>query len=124
MTENLNSAVAISVDLKKSRIRIYKSMIHLMGDPKYIQFLVNPNNKHVAIRGVDVSIPGDQAERIKSQYMAADNCFELYSKAFVNKLFDIIGSLDRSCTYKLSGIIVNSHNMAVFSLKTLVRVES
>ena len=43
---------------------------------------------------------------------------------YVNKLFDIIGSLDRSCTYKLSGIIVNSHNMAVFSLKTLVRVES
>ena len=109
MTENLNSAVAISVDLKKSRIRIYKSMIHLMGDPKYIQL---------------VSIPGDQAERIKPQYMAADNCFELYSKAFVNKLFDIIGSLDRTCTYKLSGIIVNSHNMAVFSLKTLEKVES
>lgn len=124
MTGNVNSQVAISVDLKQSRIRIYKSMIHLMGDPKYIQLLVNPNNKYVAIRGIDVSVPGDQAERIKPRCMASDNCFELHSKAFVNRLFDIIGSLDRNCTYKLSGIIVNSHNIAVFSLKTLVRVES
>ena len=56
MTETPNPAVTISVDLKKYRIRIYKSMLRLLGDPPYIQLLVNPDNKCVAIRAVEKAV--------------------------------------------------------------------
>lgn len=115
--------ITISVDLKKARIRFYKSMLHLLDDPKYIQLLVNPNNRHVAIRAVDVAVPGDQTERITPQAMKADNSFEMYSKAFVSKLCSVAGELEPNCTYRLSGTMVSSHKMAVFSLDTLTRVE-
>lgn len=122
MNRNSNLTVVISVDMKKRRIRVHKRMLHLLGDPKYIQLLVNPANKSVAIRGVKSSIPGDQAEKIKPQSMLADNSYELYSKTFIEKLCAVVGGLEFN-TYRLSGTIVAAYNMAVFSLNTLTKVE-
>lgn len=123
MREELNPAIKISVDLKKYRIRIYKSMLHLLGNPQYIQLLVNPNNKHVAIRAVENVVPGDQTERILPYSMMADNSYELHSRAFIEKLCQLDGNLVANNTYILTGYFVASHNMAVFSLDTLTRVE-
>lgn len=124
MIETPNPAVTISVDLKKYRIRFYKSMLHLLGDPPFIQLLVNPDNKCVAIRGVEKAVPGDQSEKIKPQKLMADNCYELYSMSFVKKLISVAGKLEMNCSYRLTGNIVSSHNMAVFSMKTLTRIEN
>ena len=124
MTETPNPAVTISVDLKKYRIRIYKSMLRLLGDPTYIQLLVNPDNKCVAIRGVEKAVPGDQSEKIKPQRLMADNSYELYSMSFVKKLISVVGNLEMNCSYRLTGNIVSSHNMAVFSMNTLTRIEN
>lgn len=124
MTETPNPAVTISVDLKKYRIRIYKSMLRLLGDPPYIQLLVNPDNKCVAIRGVEKAVPGDQSEKIKPQRLMADNSYELYSMSFVKKLISVVGNLEMNCSYRLTGNIVSSHNMAVFSMNTLTRIEN
>lgn len=123
MNENLNSSVAISIDQRKYRIRIYKSLLQLLGYPKYIQLLVNPNNKYVAIKAVEKPIPGDQSERIKPQECMLNDCYELYSKSFIKKLCEVYGKLDPQYTYRLTGRIVLSHNMAVFSLETLTPVE-
>ena len=124
MTEALNPAVTISVDLKKYRIRFYKSMLHLLGDPPYVQLLVNPDNKCVAIRGINKAVPGDQSEKIKPQKLMADNSYELYSMSFVKKLISVVGKLEMNCSYRLTGNIVSSHNMAVFSMDTLARIEN
>lgn len=115
--------ITISVDLKKARIRFYKSMLHSLNNPKHIQLLVNPNNRHIAIRAVDVAVSGDQTERITPQVMKADNSVEMYSKAFISKLCSVTGGLEPNCTYRLSGTIVSSHKIAVFSLDTLTRVK-
>ena len=40
MNEPSNLFTQISIDLKKFRIRVHKESLHLIGDPKYIQFLV------------------------------------------------------------------------------------
>lgn len=123
MMETQCSPVAISIDQRKNRIRIYKSLLQLLGFPKYIQLLVNPNNKYVAIKVVEKRMPGDQSERIKPLELMANDCCELYSKSFIKKLCEVYGTLDPCYTYRLTGKIVRTHNMAVFSLKTLTPVE-
>lgn len=123
MIENPSSPVTISIDQRKNRIRIYKSMLQLLGFPKYIQLLVNPNNKCVAIKAVENPTANDQAERIKPQEFMSNDSYELYSKTFIKKLCEVNGSLDPHYTYRLTGKIVQSHQMAVFSLDTLTRIE-
>lgn len=123
MIDNQASPITISIDQRKNRIRIYKSILQLLGFPKYIQLLVNPNNKHVAIKGINKPTPGDQSERVKPQRLLLNDSYELYSKSFIKKLCEVYGQLDPKYTYRLTGRIVQSHNMAVFSLDTLTRVE-
>lgn len=55
MAENKRTLVQISIDLKKSRLRIHKASLHLIGDPLYIQLLVNREAQQVAIRSVESS---------------------------------------------------------------------
>ena len=43
----------ILIDVKKYRLRIYKSTLHELGDSMYIQLLVNPEKKHLVIVPVD-----------------------------------------------------------------------
>ena len=124
MTDTTKETVTLAIDIKKYRIRVHKKMLHLLGDPKYVQLLVNPNNKYVAVKGIEKPTLGDQSEKIKSQNMLPDNSYELYSKSFVEKLCDVAEITETNCTYRLTGTIVESHNMAIFSLKTLKRLEN
>ena len=111
--------VTISIDPKKYRIRIHKSMLHKLGDPKHIQLLVNPHNKYVAIKAVEKAVPGDQTERITKIDMMAENSVEFYSKTFIKKLCELVNNFDKSRSYRLSGNIVAKFDMALFSLDTL-----
>ena len=51
----------VSIDFKRSRVRIYKESLHLIGDPKYIQLMVNVDQRLVAIRGIDRDTRGSHA---------------------------------------------------------------
>lgn len=42
-----NSAI-MTIDLKWNRFRIHKSTLNKMGNPQYVQFLVNPEEMLVA----------------------------------------------------------------------------
>lgn len=67
----------LCIDLKKNRIRIHKLTLHMLGDPEYIQLLVNPQDSMIAIRK---SVRKDYlAHRVR--YSKADSryCYELYS---------------------------------------------
>ena len=37
------------IDAKKNRLRIYKTTLHELGDPKYIQLLVDPDQRNLVI---------------------------------------------------------------------------
>ena len=50
--ENLCQPI-LSIDLKKSLIRIHRNTLRLLGDPDYIQLLINPNSKMIAIKAGD-----------------------------------------------------------------------
>ncbi len=114
---NLNSA--ISLDLKKYRIRIHKATVHLIGDPKYIQLLVNPEDMAMAIRSVDVTLSGDQTHRVNQRQMKSDNSFEIYSRAFVEKLCQVRPDLEPGRTYRLTGKVIPKERVAVYSLLSM-----
>ena len=116
---NTELPMTIAIDLKKMRIRIHKKVLHAIGKPKYIQLLVNPGIKAVAVRAVAQDEPHEYAERISPLDMMSENSFELYSKTFINKLPELINGRDTNKTYRLYGFFVKEQNMAVFSLDTL-----
>lgn len=58
MNDEVGSRVFMSIDLKKYCIRIHKACLHLIGDPKYIQILVNLDDMAVVIRSVDHTLRG------------------------------------------------------------------
>ena len=116
---NTDLPMTIAIDLKKMRIRIHKKVLHTMGAPKYIQLLVNPKTKSVAIRAVSQDEPHGDAERIRPLDMMSENSIELYSKVFVQMLTELVEDINTECTYRLHGNFVKDQNMAVFSLETL-----
>lgn len=119
MSDLSNSLITISFDLKKYRIRIYKSLLHKLGDPKYIQLLVNPEDMAVAVISVEKESSGDQTHKVSQRRMASDNSVEIYSRPFIDKLCAVVGGLEAGRSYRLSGALVPNEKAAVFSLKTI-----
>ena len=117
------SPTSISVDLKKYRIRIFKNTIHLLGDPKHIQLLVSPSKMEVAIRAVESELPAAQTHKVNQHQMNSDNSFEIYSRTFVLKLCEVVGQLETTGTYRISGEVLPKQKVAVYSLKTIKKVE-
>lgn len=114
----------MSVDLKKYRIRVHKAALHVLGDPKYIQLLVNPKDMAVAIRAVSKSVSGDQVHVVSKARMQSDFSYEIYSRPFIDKLREVVPGLELGHTYHISGVVLPKESVALYSLKTIKRVES
>ena len=117
------TTTSISIDLKKNRIRIFKSMIHQIGDPKHIQLLVNPSEMKMAVRAVDKELPNGQTVKVNQHQMNSENSFEIYSMYFIRKLVELTGQSDYNGTYRISGTITPCHTGAIFDLTTIKKVE-
>ena len=122
MSEQTQQQVTIAVDLKKYRIRIHSNTLALLGTPKYIQLLVSPSAKMMAIQGVDTRTRF--THRVNLSALRPDNSYEIYSSLFVSQLLALVTDLDAKCTYRLTGEIITEENAAVFPLNTLQEVDS
>lgn len=63
MSNQPSSQPILCIDLKKNRIRIHKHTLHMLGDPEYIQLLVNPCTHMIAVR-----------KSVRQDYLALDLC--------------------------------------------------
>lgn len=98
--DSLN-ALMIVVDSKNSRIRIHRSTLHFLGDPEYIQLLVNPKQLTLAI----LSSPQIRtANAVRWDRMAENKCCELYSKILVRQLGIICPGWKADGKYRLYGV--------------------
>lgn len=52
MSDTCNAVVTMAVDTKKYGIRIHKALFRQLGEARYIQLLVNPDDGVVAIQTV------------------------------------------------------------------------
>lgn len=116
-----NYNAAISLDMKKFRIRIYKATLNLLGPPKYIQLLVNPAERIVAIRGLEERCK--ESHTVSFTCLKPDNSYELYSKQLILTLMSLLPNLEKDCTYRLLGEAHIDERIAFFPLDTLQRVE-
>lgn len=123
MNEPSNLFTQISVDLKKFRIRVHKESLHLIGDPKYIQFLVNISSRLVAIRAVEKEQVGLQTHRVDQTRMESDFSFEIYSRPFIERLCKEFDCFNEGNSYRLTGTAIQSERIAVFTLDSLQKID-
>ena len=122
VSEQARQRVTIAVDLKKYRIRIHRNTLALLGTPKYIQLLVSPSAKMMAIQGVDTRTRF--THRVNLAALRPDNSYEIYSSLFVSQLLALVTNLDAKCTYRLTGEIGAEENGAVWPRSTIQDVEN
>lgn len=120
MDEN-RIGVSLSVDLKKFRLRIHKTTLSQLGQPRYIQLLVSPKEKVIAIRGLEERCK--EAHNVSFTRMKPDNSFELYSKQLVITLMSLLPDLEKNFTYRLTGEVHTDEKVAFFPLDTIQRFE-
>lgn len=114
----------MSIDTKRGRIRIHKAVLHQLGDPQYIQLLVNPSDMVVAVRCIDAPLFKDSVHIIsRNRFCSVFSC-EIYSRLFVAKLSALATAMGTGGLYRIKGKVMLSQRIAVFDLKTLTGTES
>lgn len=124
MAETSRQLAQISIDLKKSRIRIHKVALHQIGDPLYIHLLVNTEARQVAIRSVDAKKFDSAAHKVKPSAMDSDFSYEIYSQPFVEKLRKEFDCFHAGTSYRLTGVVIPEERMCVFPLSSIHPIES
>ena len=114
----------VSIDFKRSRVRIYKESLHLIGDPNYIQLMVNVEQRLVAIRGIDRDTRGSHSHKINHTKFNSEMCFEIYSQSFVSKLRSAFDGFEGDCTYRLTGTVFPNDRAVVFEIGSMQKYES
>ena len=93
----------------------------VMEDPEYIQLLVNPDKKLIAIRK---SISKDHlAHRISLDNLSG-NCYELYSRELLNNLMKVESSLEWNQSYRIYGFLDSKAGVAQFRMNDCQLLEA
>ncbi len=123
MNDSCNVSVTMAADTKKYGIRIHKALFRQLGEPRYIQLLVNPDEGVVAIQTVD-----KKCRAVKPTASLRRGCIRkipMKSTAdlFIRKLREVEPRIEDGGAYRLTGSMIPSLKVAVFSLKTLQRMD-
>ena len=117
MTENNLTRPAISVDLKKHRIRIHKNTLRSIGNPDYVLLLVNPEDRTLAILRSNRSDP--RAHHITLTNRTA---IELYSRSLTKSLRDICNTWQDNQSYRMYGKTILVEGVAQFHMDDSILV--
>ena len=104
----------ITVDMKKSRIRVHKATIHQMGDPGYMLLLINPDKQTICLCHADQN--DRRAHRIHISRLTGGYCYELYSKSLIAALRDVRPEFDTNNSYRISGDYFQQYALARFQM--------
>lgn len=114
----------IVIDVKKYRLRIYKSTLHELGDPMNIQLLIDPTKMCFAIVPVEKKQSGDQTLTIGINLNRSGQSCEVYSKLFISKLCEITGKMECGHSYRLKGEVISAQRIALFYLNTIEEIKA
>lgn len=110
----------ICIDFKKSRFRIHKNTLRMLGTPNYIQLLVNPEENILAIKR---SIREDRlAHFVQLERFPAKNSYELYSNRLASILLQNNQHLHHGNSYRFYGSLKSTHGIALFYLNNAVLI--
>ena len=101
MADLHNNEIAMVLDYRKNRIRIYKSTLRAIGDPKYIQILVNPDTRILGVHTANRDDRCSMAILLSQDWKDPEVSYEVYSQFFLLKLAQLVGSIDLKTNYRL-----------------------
>lgn len=115
------SAIKVTFDPFRCRIRICRNTYRALGSPKHIQFLVNPEELYFAILGLDQPMRGGTSNKIPDYYTTKNTqqSIEIYSTLMISQLLEIVGQLRDDYIYQLTGDVDDNNRIAYFSLRTI-----
>lgn len=113
----------IVIDLRRNLIRIHKKTLHILNDPDYVQLLVNPEKKLIALRP---TIKEDRlAQKIRWKILQTGNkCCEIRSKYLVEALQQVCYELKYAHIYRIPGTYYQSDDTAVFDINKAVSINT
>ena len=109
----------IGVDVARNRIRINRSTLRAIGNPRFVQLLVNTESRVVAIRATDKDEAREQTYKIPRSIANTDYPAVITSQSFMTLLKEAFPSLIPKNSYQLSGIIIPSERITLFSIDTM-----
>ncbi|MCM1183462.1 MAG: hypothetical protein NC337_08815 [Roseburia sp.] len=113
MQNDFSTMPMIVIDSKNSRIRIHRNTLHLLGDPEYIQLLVNPERLTLAI------LPSQRlktANAVRWDRIAESKSCELYSKILIRQLGSICPNWKTDGKYRLYGTYTPDRRLIQFDM--------
>ena len=116
MTEN---RPLICIDPKKSRIRIHKATLNALGNPPYVQILINPDSRIIIVHTAHSE--DSLAIRVVYPKLVSDS-FELYSRELFRSLKDIAPDMRMSTSFRIAGQYRSRENLALFPLDEMTEV--
>ena len=119
-----DNVVSISIDLKKDRIRIHRTTIYKLGNPKLIQLLLSPECK-VAIKAVDRKVPGGQEIEVNLDKLPPEISFEVYSGLLIERMREAKPELlHDGNVYRLTGTVNKEKKIAMFPTENMLRLDN
>ena len=120
MSEKDNIA-KMTIDLNRSRFRIHQETLKKLGNPMYIQFLVNTEEMLIAVLGSDRPLAGGTANKVQIIREDGSRSVEFYSSTLLRGIYSMIGLVDTRYSYRLTGEVDRSNRVAYFSMNTIKR---
>ena len=114
MTDNNASKPAISIDYKQNRMRIYKRTLRLIGNPKHIILLINPEEQVLIILGSDKS--DKKAFNVKYTQIKSNQSYEINCKHLLKQLLTVCNNWQDNCLYRIYGEVLQNQNAVQFQL--------
>ena len=119
-----DNVVTISIDLKKDRIRIHRTTLYKLGNPKLIQLLLSPECK-VAIKAVDRKVPGGQEIEVNLDKLPPEISFEVYSGLLIERMREAKPELlHDGNVYRLTGTVNKEKKIAMFPTENMLRLDN
>lgn len=104
----------LSIDFKRNRIRIHQVTLQLLGNPEYVQLLINPDEKTIALKCSNAD--DHLAHNISPKGKNRKQCCELTSKYLLDSLKQLYFE-DDDCNYRITGNLIKSEHVAEFKMK-------
>ena len=93
-------------------------MLHLLGDPDYIELLVNPDTCAIAVR--ISSGDNDRSHRVDLSHKG--KCIELHSAYLLRSLQSLSPQLIKGQTYRLYGSVITAKGIVEFPISTIEQI--
>jgi len=105
------------LDLQYNTIRIHRNTLSYLGNPKFIQFMINPNTNEIIIKKCNSNDIG--SERIRWEVLNENNkSCEFYSKSLIKLIRTVFYNDQDTNKYCFTGRYINAENLAIFDIIT------